>query len=85
MMKLVGLGADGASVNNGDKSSVKTKLREEIPWLIFGWCMAHKLELGIKDALKGTFFDEVEEMLLRIYYLYKKKLPQKASGARRDP
>ena len=72
MVKLVGLGADGASVNNGDKSSVKTKLREEIPWLIFGWCMAHKLELGIKDALKGTFFDEVEEMLLRIYYLYKK-------------
>lgn len=72
MEKLVGLGADGASVNNGDKSSVKTKLREEMPWLIFGWCMAHKLELGIKDALKGTFFDEVDEMLLRLYYLYKR-------------
>ena len=64
-VKLVGLGADGASVNNGDKSSVKTKLKEEMPWLIFAWCMAHKLELGIRDALKGRFFDDVDEMLLR--------------------
>ena len=69
---MVALGADGASVNNGDKSSVKTKLREELPWLAFGWCMAHKLELGIKDALKGTYFNKVDEMLPRLYYLYKR-------------
>ena len=31
------------------------------------WCMAHRLELAIKDALKGTSFDLVNEMLLRIY------------------
>ncbi len=26
----------------------------------------------LKDALKGTFFSEVDEILLRIYYLYEK-------------
>ena len=36
------------------------------------WCMAHRLELAIKDALKGTTFDEIDEMLLRLYYLYEK-------------
>ena len=32
-------------------------------------CMAHRLEL---DALKGTFFAAIDEMLLRLYYLYEK-------------
>ena len=41
-------------------------------WLVFGWCMAHKLELEIQDAMKGTYFNQVDEMLLRIYYLYKR-------------
>ena len=30
-----------------------------------------RLELAIKDALKSTF-DEIDEMLLRLYYLYEK-------------
>lgn len=34
--------------------------------------MAHRLELAIKDALKGTSFDLVDEMLLRLYYIYDK-------------
>ena len=32
--------------------------------------MAHRLELAIKDALKSTAFDLVDEMLLRLYLLY---------------
>ena len=36
------------------------------------WCLAHRLELAIKDALHGTAFDLVDEMLLRLYYLYEK-------------
>ena len=65
-----------ASVNRGDKSSVKTKFQEDMPWLVFGWCMAHKLELYIQDALKMTYFDKVDELVLRICYLYK-RLPKK--------
>ena len=34
--------------------------------------MAHRLELAIKDALKGTSFDLVDEMLLCLYYIYDK-------------
>ena len=30
------------------------------------------MELAIKDALNGTAFDLIDEMLLRLYYLYKK-------------
>ena len=41
------------------------------------WCLAHRLELAIKDALKGTCFDLVDEMLLRLYYLYEKS-PKKS-------
>ena len=70
--KLVGFGADGASVNRGDKEGVKAILKRENPWLNFGWCVAHRLELALKDALKGTSFDEVDNVILRLHYLYKK-------------
>ena len=32
---------------------------------------AHCLELAINDAFKSTFFSAVDELLLRVYYLYK--------------
>ena len=35
------------------------------------WCLAHHLELAVKDALKGTAFN-ASDMLLKLYYLYKK-------------
>jgi len=36
------------------------------------WCLAHRLELAVKDALSGTFFDSVNEVLLRLYYSIRK-------------
>lgn len=37
------------------------------------WCLARRLELAVKDALKGTTaFDLIDEFLLRLYYLYVK-------------
>lgn len=39
--------------------------------MIVFWCLAHRLELALKDALNGTLFKTVDEMLLRVYYLYK--------------
>ena len=36
------------------------------------WCLAHRLELAIKDALKSSLFSQIDEPLLRIYYLYEK-------------
>ena len=36
------------------------------------WCLAHRMELAVKGALKGTSFDDIDEMLLRLYYIYEK-------------
>ena len=33
------------------------------------WCLVHHLELAIKDALNGTFFNQ---SILRLYCLYEK-------------
>ena len=33
------------------------------------WCLAHRPELVVKDALKGTAFDAIDDML---YYMYEK-------------
>ena len=71
--KLVGFGSDDASVNKGWKSSVKTMLQDRNPWLTFGWCAAHRLELALKDALHHEqLFKDVDDIILRLYYLYKK-------------
>lgn len=48
--KLVGFGCDGANVNMGDRG-----VRGLRPWVITVWCLAHRLELALKDAFK-TFF-----------------------------
>lgn len=74
--KLVGFAADGASVNRGEKKGV---IKGRQPWVIYVWCVAHPLELSLKDALQGTVFDDVDEVLLCLYYLYEnspKKLRQ---------
>ena len=36
------------------------------------WCLGHQLELSLKDALKSTFFASIDELLLLVYFLYKK-------------
>ena len=46
------------------KRGVRAIMKEEMPWIAFVWCMAHRLELAIQDALKDT--------LLRISHLYQK-------------
>lgn len=77
--KLIGFAADGAAVNRGEKDGVIAILKRQLPWVIYVWCVAHRLELSLKDALQGTVFDDVDEVLLRLYYLYEnspKKLRQ---------
>ena len=70
--KLIGFCFDGANVNKGDKTGVMAKMLKKSPWLVFIWCMAHRLELAIKEGLGGTKFDDINEMLLNIYLLYEK-------------
>ena len=67
--KLVGIGTDGAAANIAG-AGLKGLVERELPWIFWMWCMAHRLELAVKDAFRKTSFDLVDEMLLRLYLLY---------------
>jgi len=67
--KIVGIGTDGASANIAG-AGLKGLVEKEIPWVVWLWCMAHRLELAVKDALKHTHFELIDDMLLRLYLLY---------------
>ena len=69
--KLVGVGTDGAASNIA-AAGLKGLVERRLDCFLWMWCLAHRLELAVKDALKGTRFDLIDEMLLRLYYLYEK-------------
>ena len=68
---LVGGGTDGASVNVAQQNGMRGMMQRAHPWLVWAWCYAHRLELASKNALTSKLKD-IEEMLLRLYYLYQK-------------
>ena len=67
--KLIRVGTDGASVNVARKG-LKGLIEKRLPLVYWSWCLAHKVELAVKDALKSTQFDDIDEFFLRLYYLY---------------
>ena len=69
---LIGGGTDGASVNVGQHNSMRAKLQDALQWMFWAWCYALRLELASKNGLISKLFKEIEEMLLRLYYLYEK-------------
>ena len=69
---LIGGGTDGASVNIAEQNGMKEKIQRELPWLFWGWCYAHRLELACKDSFISELFKNISDMLLRLYYLYSK-------------
>ena len=56
----------------GAHGGTKAKLQASLPWLFWSWCFAHRVELSCKDAVIGPLFQELSEMLLRLYYFSKK-------------
>ena len=66
--KLIGFGCNGAMCAGG----LRGLLQQTVPWTVVFWCFAHRLELALKDTLKPTSFAQVDDLLLRIYYLYEK-------------
>lgn len=67
--KLIGLGCDGTNANIAG-GGLKGHLQQAVPWIIVCWCLAHRLELSLKDALKSTFYSSIDELLLKVYFLY---------------
>ena len=71
--KIVGYGADGASVNMGSLSGIGQRLREKQPLITVVHCMAHRLELSFKDILKQSKSQlQVVQFLSHIYAFYHK-------------
>ena len=68
--KLVGIATDGASPKIASGSLKGLEVINLVFWI---WCLAHLLELSIKDALKLSFIDSIDELLLRFYETSKKK------------
>ena len=69
--QLVGSGTDGASAliaGGGLKGLIETKL----PWMMWMWCLVHRVGLAVKDALKMTYFHSVNGILLTLFLCYAK-------------
>lgn len=41
---LVGVSTDGAAVNIAELNGLKGKVQRKIPWVVWEWCYAHRLE-----------------------------------------
>jgi hypothetical protein len=57
-------------------------LKESRPYLIVTHCLAHRLELGFKDAIKlhsQKLYERAMTLLIGLYYLYRKSPTQKKS------
>ena len=61
--RLIGIGTDGASANIA-AAGLKGLVEKEIPWIFWMWCLAHRVELALKDALKHTAFDLIDDMFI---------------------
>ena len=70
--KLAGFNVNGASVNTGIHKGLAQLLRESSPCLNVVHCFNHCFELAIKDAFEATFFEDINTMLNKLYYLYRK-------------
>ena len=68
--KLVSICVDGAAVNLGVHNGLSTLLKQEAPWLVAIHCMNHRLELAVKDAFSGSYFDEVTSVLVGLHSVY---------------
>ena len=47
-------------------------VRDAAPWVDIVHCFNHRLELAIKDAFTTKFYHTIDEMLIKLYYLYQK-------------
>ena len=69
--KSIALNVDGAAVT-GVYHGVGALMKESYPWLQVIYCFSYRLELSIKDAFQTDAFVKIDEMLMKMYYLYQK-------------
>jgi hypothetical protein len=68
IMKMRGVGTDGASVMTGSKNGVVKKLKDKVPTLIGVHCTAHRLNLASSQAAKNvTDVKQFDDVLRQLY------------------
>ena len=78
MARCTGFGSDGASNMTGVKNGLVTILKRDYSEIVGFHCLAHRLELSFKDAIKGQkSFEKLSTLLLGLYYFYKNSSKQK--------
>ena len=70
--KLAGFNVDGTLVNTGIHKGLAQLLHESSPCLNVVYCLNHRFKLVIKDAFKAIFFEDINTLLNKLYYLYRK-------------
>ena len=70
--RLASMNVDGAAINTGNHTGLGVKFKKTAPWISVIHCFNHPLELAVKDAFEGTFFKDIDTMLVKLYYLYSK-------------
>ena len=60
---MVGIGSDGAACNIA-QSGLRGLVESQLDWIFWMWCLAHHLELVVKDVLKGPIFDAVDDSFI---------------------
>lgn len=51
-------------------NGLRGQMQQALPFLFWSWCYAHRLELACRDAFISSLFSLINEMLLRLYYIY---------------
>ena len=69
---IVGLDVDGTSVNMGPLNGLGKIVKDSAPWLQLVNCFNHRIELALKDAFDISPFGDIDNMVMKLYYLYKK-------------
>ncbi|KAK6191936.1 hypothetical protein SNE40_003508 [Patella caerulea] len=70
--KLIGFCSDGANVMMGQRRGVISLLKEEADadYIVSVWCLAHRLELAVKDAFSNSYMNNIIECLQNVYHFY---------------
>ena len=77
--RLASMNVDGAAVNTGIHSGLGVKFKETAPWINVIHCFNHRLELAVNDTFDSTFLKDIDTMLVKLYYLYRKS-PKRLRG-----
>ncbi|XP_052274966.1 zinc finger protein 862-like isoform X2 [Dreissena polymorpha] len=78
--KLVGFCSDGAANMMGIHSGVSSLLKKDWPHLVVTHCVAHRLELAFKDAMKKCApknYEKLTSLLMGLFYLFRRSPKQK--------